>query len=305
VEYVSGLCAELVGTDGDYEEITFGDGVTANEKASTIASNLLLCQYYYISGGYKNIQKNGPLGTPLTSIIDRVDVDFNPRGFLEIVDMTTERGRDSFEPERDLERRTLQNSLFPGQDKLRQQTREFQRIGAGLKGMTRDQTNQFIEFLKGNFGGNTISTRFDPEFGDVPTGQLIRVGTPLFKPPVDNSTKPPSNTLATYPTDVDPSFDTIFIGVTSSHNQNANGVLYVVTDGETLCWVQGPIQENDPIGVNPEGYPNFASSNLAYLVNSTDNPVGIALQPVTDSNVKLIKVRLSAGAGGGGSTWLP
>jgi hypothetical protein len=304
-EYVSGLFAELVGTAGNYVEIPYGNGYLADDQASQIAQSLLLCQYTYISGGYRNIQANSPLGTPLTSIIDRVDVDFNPRGFMELVDFTTERERATFEPERDLERRTLQNSLFPGQDKLRRETREFQRLGAGLRSLAPAQRDQFIQFLKGNLDYNVIPTRFDPEFGDIPAGQLVSVGIPIFKPPTDTSTNPPTNTLATYPSDVDPSFDSVFLGVTSTHNQNANGIIYVVTGGETLAWVQGPIKVNDQIGADPDGYADYDTTNVAYLMANTQAPVGTAMQAITDTNVHLIKVYLTPGGGSGGSTWLP
>ncbi len=303
-EYVPGLCSEFVGDDGNYDEIPFGNGNTAAENADIIAASLLLCQYTYLSGGYKHIQKNIPLGTQLTSLIDRVDVDFNPGGFLEIVDFTTERDRSTFEPERDLERKTLQNTLFPGQDKLRQQTMQYQRLGAGLRSLSNDQRGKFIEFLKGNSEENTISTRLDPD-ANIPAGQALRVGTPIWKKPTDNSTTPPGNTLATYPLAVDSTKDTIFVGVTSSHGQKANGILYLVPSGETLGWVLGPCKANDPIGMDPAGYPNFAKSNLAYFSISATTPVGIVLQDIVGAGVQLVKVNLSPTSATGGSTWLP
>ena len=317
VEFVSGLLAEYVGTPGSYQEITFANGQTAAQQADTIAANLLLCQYIYVMGGYKlSWQPKNPLsqfGQFLTSIIDRVEIEVSPGGTIAMVDFTTERDRDHFVPERDLERRTLQNTLFPGQAELRNQALDYKRFAAAIKATPRAVFGQFIEFLKGNFvPGNVVDTGYDPTGAiPIPNGDLVAVGTPLFKQPVHATTTPPTHTLATYPPNIDPAKDKIFVGVTTTHNQSAAGKLYVQQDGEALCWVQGPLAANDPVGINPNAYQNYGPTNSSlmvrcYLVKNAASSVGIALQAITDNYVHLIKVNLaSSGGGTGDSTWLP
>ena len=295
-EYVSGLCAEYAGTPGNYEQILFAGGYTADEKAAVIASNLLLGQYTYASGGYKLVQKAGrPLGTPLTSMVDRVEVDFNPQGFLEVVDLTTERERAHFEPERDLERRTQQNSLFPGQSQLKQQAREFQRFGAGLKGMSRDLMNRFTQFLKGNFDDDMRPAWMN---GSIPANTTLPAGTPVFGTPVDTTGGSPANARATYGANV-ASTDTVFIGVTQRDGEPAANQFMVKSAGETLCRVMGPVATGDPIGRSPNNGTDYAT-NGSYLVGGGTPSVGVALMAIAGSTVQLIKVRLGAGGGGGG-----
>ena len=292
-EYVSGLCAEFAGQAGQYEEILFASGVTADDQADLIASNLLLGQYTYTSGGYKLFQKNGvPLGTPLGSMIDRVELDFNPQGFLEVVDLTSERERAHFEPERDLERRTQQNSLFPQQAQLQQQTREYQRFGAGLKGMSRDLMNRFIQFLRGNFDDDMKSVRLDAAGVEIPAGDKLDAGTPLFAAALDTTSGTPVNTLATHPLFFDPTVHTVFCGVVVRDGENAGQPFYVKNSGDTLCRVRGPVKVGDPLGAAPD-YASY-NSDGAYLI--AGGTLGIAQQVIADNSIKLIKVRLVVGS---------
>ena len=302
-EYVSGLCAEFVGTAGNYQEILFSNGLTADAQADQIAANLLLCQYSYLSGGYKLLQQgNQPLGTALTSMIDRVEVDFNPQGFLEVVDLTTERERSHFEPERDLERRTQQNMLFPGQSQLKQQAREYQRFGAGLKGMSRDLMNRFIQFLKGNFDDDMKQVRLNPAGTvPIPTGDTLKMGTPIFAKPVDTSSGTPVNTLAEYPPNFDPAVATVFCGVTVRDGEDASKPFYVKFNGEALCRVQGPVKVGDAVGPATD-YQNYSSTG-AYLISG--GRLGIVQQVIKDNSTKLIKVKFGVTADQGGDVWLP
>ena len=302
-EYVSGLCAEFAGTYADgYREILYANGATADRQAAVIASNLLLCQYTYVSGGYKLIQWNAPLGTALTSIIDRVEVEFNPSGFVEVVDLTTERERAHFEPERDLERRTVQNTLFPGQSELRNQAREYQRFGAGLKGFTRDQMSLLINFLKGNFGPEMASVRFNPNGAyPVPAGDTVPGGTPLFGPAVTiTDANQPANTLAEYPPNYTAAGDPVFLGVTVREGENANQSFWVRSQGDVACLVRGPVAVGDSLGP-ADNYDNYDIEG-AYLVNG--GQLGVAKQAIPGNDIVLILVRLSA-MNGGSDAWQP
>jgi hypothetical protein len=306
-EYVSGLCKELVGTAGKYQEILFANGASADYQAAIIATNLLLCQYVYAQGGYKLIQQFTPLGTPLGSIIDRVDVNFDPAGFIEVVDLTTERERAHFEPERDLDRKSQQNSLFSGQAQLQEDSRNAQKFAAGIKGMTRDQLELFIRFMNGQFDDTMTTTKLDPtDIVGIPAGDTIDAGTPFFSPPVNATTSPPSNTLAAYPPNYDPTFHTVFSGVTVRDGElaNPNKPFWLKTSGETYARVQGPVAENTSVGAAPN-YTDYSSTG-AYLIASSSSPsVGVTMQAIADSSIKLIKVNLGASSsGGGGNVWL-
>ncbi len=297
VEYISGLCEEFTGFAGSYQKILFANGRTASQQADEIATNLLLAQYIYATGGYRlnwnpRRMSFAQFGTFLSSVIDRVDVEVSPTGLFEIVDFTTERARDHFEPERDLERRTLQNTLFPGQAELKAVALDYKRFAAGIKSTPRDARNLFINFLRGEFDETTVPVRFDPSTvpGSPPT---VAAGTPIVKPPTEEATggsTANTKTLATHPDAVDPNVDTLFVGVTVRHGENANNPFYVKSTGETYARVQGPIDENDVIGL--------AGSDFTYLIKDGTPAVGVALQKIT-SGVKLIKVRLGMGGSGG------
>jgi len=313
-EYASGLCREMSGTGAsnglpgqlfriDYQELLFADGATARQQADTIAEALLLCQYFYYAGGY-NLKWNPAkpvqtFGTALTNLIDRVDIRIGEDGVMEVVDWTSERLRDHFEPERDLERRTLNNSLFPGQAELKREALDYKRFLAGIKAQPAAVFDLFMKFLTGNFdAATTAQVRLDGG-GTVPATGTLHAGTPLFKPATDAGGAAPAGTLATHPPNVDPDVDKVFAGVTIREGEDATKPFQVQTAGVTVARVKGPVAVNDPIGLNPDGYATYAIDG-AYFVKG--GSCGIALMPIADTSIKLIQVQL--GTGGGGSATL-
>ena len=301
-EYVSGLGAEFVGSYGDaqYDEIPFANGQTADEQAQTVGNSLLLGQYFYINGGYKLIEALGSgLGTPLTSIIDRVDVEMSPQGFFEVVDLTTERQRANFEPERDLERRTMQNSLFDGQEALQKSARDYLRIAAAVKGMSREQIGLLTDFLNGKFTENTYrKVRFD--FDGI-SAFTLAAGTPIWGPAVDTSSGAPMDTLMDAPASYDSEHNS-FYGVTIRNGEMVTSGMQTVevqASGEAVVRVMGPVQPGDPLGKC-----SFDSESFDYLLKGGTGNVAVAKQAITTAVVKLIKVDLTSFAAGG-DTWLP
>lgn len=112
-------------------EIPYADGQTAEQKAAAIAASLLLQQPVYVLGGYIN---RGCNGTQLSGTVDRINMTLDDKkGLLETVDFTTERSRDTFEPERDFERRLGLIQLAPGQAELRTDSREIWQTVAALR----------------------------------------------------------------------------------------------------------------------------------------------------------------------------
>ena len=311
-EYISGLCAEWSGLGdvaADYRELLFANGATAAQQAAVIAASLLICQYTHLSGGY-NLKWNpalGPsLGVALSSLIDRVEIRNGPDGLVEVVDLTTERQRDYFEPERDLERRTQANTLFPGQAELKQQALDYKRFAAAIKAMPKEVMDLFMRFLTGNFeDANTVHARFSTEDTIAPTGTLP-AGTPVLKVPTvaaeEGSTA--TGTLCTWPPNVADASTYVFAGVTVRDGEDATRPFYLQHSGETVARVQGPIAANDPIGPNSDVY----TAGSAYFVKAASPTCGVALMAIADTSVKLIRVRLAGGGGGdgagGGNVWL-
>jgi len=237
--------------------------------------------------------------------VDRVEINSSATGgTFQVIDLTTERQRDYFEPERDLDRKIQLRPLFPGQAELRQEAQTYQKLAAGLR-----QTPGFVRWLMDFInGGLMVNNNLTPVrfTNNVPAGATLAVGTPICKKPTNTSATPNTNTLATYPPNVNASQDTVFVGVTVRNNEDVSKQFYVQSVGETLARVQGPVVENDAVGLSGKGGSDY-TQNGAYLVKGGTTSVGIALQPILGSGIQLIKVRLgvTSSSVGGDSTWLP
>ena len=166
VENVSGLYREYVCsyTVPGFTEITYANGATAGQQADIIANNLLLPQYIYAQGGFRLAwdpkYPASNFGAFLSSVVDRVSIEVGPTGTVAMVDFTTERDRDHFIPERDLERRTLANTLFPGQAALRSEAMSVRSFQAGLRGLGGGGRAVFVDFLRGKFDESMVPVRF-------------------------------------------------------------------------------------------------------------------------------------------------
>jgi len=316
VEPVNGLEKELVAdlnNPGVFNEIPFADNQYPDQKALTLAESLLLQQRWYLAGGY-NLKWNPALdisefGTPIvsgeTSQIDRVEVQASDAGILEVVDFTMERTRDRFEPERELDRKSVQNTLFPGQQELRQEDLDQKRLNAGLRAMGSPLLGQFQKLLRGEVDGNQRYLRFIPGATVPPT---LPVGTPLVINPQPAGQSGNATAVAPASVTAGPNLGLAttnqFAGVTIRHNESTNRAFCVQTTGDTYAQVMGPLNANDPIGLSPAGGSDFAT-NGAYLAKGGTPSVGVALEPISGSTVQLIKVRLGTGGGSGDPVWLP
>ena len=308
VEFVSGLCQEWSGTPGRYREVLFADGQTANQQADAIAHSKLLCQYTYLVGGF-NLKWNPrdpvtAFGTPLSSVVDRCEIAIGARdGVMEVTDWTTERQRDNVEPERDLDRKTLANSLFPGQADLRKQANDFRRIGAAIKATPRPVFSKFMDFLRGDYGEGA-ETVFCDTSTPLPAGAVLAGGTPLFKAPTVAAASPASTATGTrvvFPANYDPTQHPVFAGVLVRDQEPAANALVVKKTGDAYALVQGPVAVNAPVGApGTAGGATAANGAVFNALAAGGKPaVGVALQAITDNSVQLILVRLGAGGGGG------
>ena len=289
-ENVNGLNAEYVVQDNDYVEVTYADGKTADQKAAGLADYLLLRQYVYYEGGRSHVwDGETPInewGTPLSSLVDRVQTQLDPAGGLrEQADLTKERRRDHFEPERELDRRTAQNALFPGQMDLRRQAELLRQNAQALRQMPQTVLDLFGKFIRGELMPNgpvTVTTLKPGAAGTLPAGSVIR-SQPLTQSGGKNiNTAPEANPIGS------PDQRTVFVGVTTAHNLDATGTFSVQTGGHALALVQGPVAVNDPVGLSRSGG-NFLEKGGATTEGKTR-------EAIPDSSVKLIKVNLGGGA---------
>jgi len=194
----------------------------------------------------------------------------------------------------------VQNTLFPGQQELRQEGLDQKRLNAGLRAMGSPLLGQFQKLLRGEVDGNQRYLRFIPGTALPAT---LPVGTPLVINPQPAGQS--GNATAVAPASVTAQATNQFAGVTIRHNESTNRAFCVQTIGDTYARVMGPVNANDPIGLSAAGGSDFAT-NGAYLVGSGTPAVGLALEPISGSSVQLIKVRLGSGGGGGGDpVWLP
>jgi len=316
VEPVNGLAKELVAdlnNPGVFNEIPYADNQFPDQKALTLAESLLLQQRWYLSGGY-NLKWDpsidiGEFGVPIvngeSSMIDRVEIQASDSGVLEVVDFTTERARDRFEPERELDRKSVQNTLFPGQQELRQESLDQKKLNAGLRQMGTPLLGQFQKLLRGEVDGNQRYLRFIP---GVTVPATLPVGTPLVINPQPAGQSGNAAAVAPASVTAGPNLGLAttnqFAGVTIRHNESTNRAFCVQATGDTYAQVMGPVNANDPIGLSSAGGSDFAT-NGAYLAKGGTPSVGVALEPISGSTVQLIKVRLGTGGGGGDPVWLP
>jgi hypothetical protein len=300
VENASGLSGEFVSRQGWLPaEVPFLDGLYASQKASRIATALLNRQFSYLKGSYTCyplcVDGTWTPVTQLTPKIDRVYVNMDTGGCREVIDLTTERPRDTYIPERDLDRGQRLKELFPGQAQNRQESRALQMIAAGLKqspALVKTLSNAFYGF----FGSEAPLHRVLVVGGN---DNPVPVGCPFSSlPPVSvddgNGGTVIHNTLAVLPsaTTVDHKY---FQGVTTRHGETTGGHVFLQQSGDMLARVMGPVVFGQAIGLVP---------GQDYLGPNSVVPCARALQALgapTDGNAHLIKITTegqSKGEGG-------
>ncbi|MGN6553247.1 MAG: hypothetical protein ACTHLW_05950 [Verrucomicrobiota bacterium] len=294
VENVPTLHGEYVLQNGGQTEIVYGNGKTAGQNAIEIADSLLLRQYSYIDGGVENVWDGKSdlttFGTELSSLIDRVQIEVGPEvGVKEQIDFTNERDRDNFEPERELDRKAVQNTLYPGQNQLRQQAETARKIASGFRQMP-FAARLMSRMLSGSLGSEQPLQLC--WIKNAPAGTLA-AGTPIRKAPSATVVGAIStNTIGLHPTAVT-SAATVFVGVTVRQGEDAQKPFQVQNTGGGLARVMGPVNENDTLGLL-----QTPGSDNTYLVKDGTPSVGKALQKITSSSVQLIQVQFGAGGGG-------
>ena len=226
VENISGLAGEfLILQPGQTPiEQPFADGLTASQKAAAYAAARLNGQLYYQNGGY---QYQGVDGQGLSATVDRITLRWNARdGIVTDVDFTNERSRNvavnghgtavlQLEPERAFDRRSQLEPLFPGQEQLRQESRQLQLSAAILRTSPslRQTLVDTFHSLMGLDSPPQSALFVGKVGGSSPAG--VPVGTPLFREATANNVVWADGTATiTAP---------VFIGVTVMDGELNNG----------------------------------------------------------------------------------
>jgi hypothetical protein len=291
VENVGGLNLEAVVSSDGYTEVPYADGTSAFTKASVIATNLLLRQYIYSEGGLRLIYDPrtaiNSFGTPLSSLTDRVQIETSPKGgTFEVVDLTNERTRDTFEPERELDRKTQSNSLFPGQAELRIQAEYARKLASAFRQLPgiRKALSDLIAGQLGNDQPLTLTWLVPVLNATLPVGTVLRRAQTMPGTPNTNTVPvPPALVQAAH---------NIFMGVTVRDAENGAKPFRVQSTGRALALVQGPVNNGDPVGLS-----DGSTSNNCLVKNGT-TPVGIVRQDIAGSAVTLVEVDLGVGGAG-------
>jgi hypothetical protein len=299
VESVPGLNSEFASDFNGIEplvEIPFSDGGLATEKADVIAASLLSRQFIYAKGSYIRWVTPGPngkypLGTQLTNMLDRISLEYSASGCLERCELTSERPRQTFVPERDLDRGARERALLPGQAELRHQANLARMTAAALRDSARARRTAADAF-HGIFNCN------DPtEIVVVSPGAGVDtypVGTVLRREPIrvvaNGNSVSVSNTQCVRPS-VAARRHTEFAGVTVREGERVStegGELVVQKSGDILVRVKGPVKVGDAVGM-VEAQPHLAREHYG-------DPVGRVLQEIPEAKEKLIRVRTSSAA---------
>lgn len=308
IENVSGLNGQFIGRYTDTAlptEVAYASGKFATELAEEIADSLLSRQYAYAKGRYSRAVTPNPNGTfplplQLNGLIDRITLTVNSSGCIEEVDLTSEAPRQTFVPERDLERNDRINALLPGQAELRNQANIAKLTAAALQKSPEARKTAVDAF-------RTIFASDDPVepvivAGDGVSVQTLPVGTPLQKKPtvvsVQQGQTVRENTVYSLPGTAD-NQHTEFGGVTTRDGeviQPEGGHVEVQRSGDILVRVKGPTKVGDTLSL---------VDNQDYLsATAAKSIVGKALQQISGTDVKLIRVRTSS-ASAASSTGFP
>lgn len=224
--YVPGLAKHTLfnGT-----EIQYADDTSANEKAAQIAATLIAQESFYQSGGFT---RNGAVGTVLTGAIDRVTVRLTfDQGITERVEYTKERSQSNFEAERDLERKHRARDLYPGQRKLKDESKELDLIAKVSKELKRSP--------------------LQPVYGSLAAVMEKPIGSPdcSVKKIFDDNTWLAGVPMFLGEDDHPSSTSEKFAGITIS--DGAQGLIPVATQGVVPCRVSGPFRTGDAVGIDP------------------------------------------------------
>lgn len=265
------------------------DGSTATQKGQVYGDLLLNQQFYYQNGGYV---VQGVDGVSLSSVVDRITLRWNAReGLTKEVDWANERSRNvtvnafgtavlQLPPEREFDRRSQLDPLFPGQDALRVEARQLRLEASVLRAnpsMLQALVNTFHLLMGLDTPPQTVLT----DSAASGSAQTLAVGTPLFQDP--------NNTVAWTPNDASttPRTSAVFVGVTTLDGESVNAGVRVTAGGAggiVQARVMGPVSVGDVVGLGQYAQTYFTSGPAVV--------VGQVVEAIASAAVGLIRVKL-------------
>ncbi len=267
---ISGLSKHIAGT----QELTYESGKKADDLAMLAAMKVNVTQRYLASGGFL---RNGAAGTSLNGSIDRVTIMLRFTGggegdyLSEQIEYSKERGAPYFQPERDLQRRSKTEELFPGQRALSEETRLIRTI-ARLR--SRNAGRPAGISTPGQAASKPLGNT-DPQiiYVNSDSATSYPIGMPVTAKKVDGNL-----TMAA---------DGAFKGCLVIANSFAKKdfPLPVATNGTVNCRIQGPFSKNSPIGI---------TSGDDFARPSSGSRIGQVLSEYSGSEIVVAKIRLGS-----------
>lgn len=117
-------------TGSSFREILYEDGKGAKDKADAAAASMLGLSPVLATGGFK---RHGVVGAEVSGVVDRVSITIGTSGVIEDVSYT--KGKVTGVPlaERTLQRIQRTTELYPGQEELKKEVRQYRLIAAAEK----------------------------------------------------------------------------------------------------------------------------------------------------------------------------
>jgi hypothetical protein len=281
-------------------EMYYSDGKSCRFKAVEYANNFLKKQWTHKAGKFRDVLTDTQTYT-LHGKIDRITVEHNPQGSLVTVELTNERARPDYVPDRQLDRDRQLITVVPGLQELRRASETSLKIGHAARS-SKAARKMLADAFNGNFAerGNAKKTIVQPPSTAAVT--TAAVGTCFVKKPntsADGSmtqTRPVILKLAG-------SGNVEFAGVTVRNEEplyiGKGAEITLQSEGYALALVRGPVNVNDSIGFKLTG----AARDLGAMEANAQYPVGVALQSIGGTGTALVRVRLgNPGTSTGSST---
>ena len=277
--------------DGIQEQL-FADGLSASQKAASLANYLLMQQPVYVLGGYTNRGNNG---TQLSGTFDRVRLLLNAEsGLTEEVDFTNERAANVFEPERDFERRIQLLQLAPGQQEMRMNAREIWGTVAALR-QNPDILKLLVKAFHDRYGSASPLVQIPVTDGSG----ALEMGTPMWRPAPVNDPEAGlmDGTQAVMPAASDATDTPVFAGATVRDQEpvNATQELALQREGWGLVRVMGPAAVGDTLVM--EAGKDYLLSMANPAADSTAPACAELQQAVPDTAVHLVMCQFGTGTG--------
>lgn len=274
------LNGEFIRLNGAINEVLYGDGRTVRYKAIEFANSFLRRQQIHASGSFTKQFNDGDDAYRLHGKLDRITLDHSPAGSNVKVYLTNERGREIYQPERDLDRMTRLRALLPGEAELRKSSRYALKLASAM-GSSRDAQKTLANAFKGGF------PHAPPEKNDIKPGasqpgtDTIAVGSVFLKKPTEQRAVVGNRADADH---------VIFAGISVRNGEQvdaSHGASFgLQRNGVALARVKIPATRGDSVLTNTDQ--NYLSTD------GNGSVVGSVVQDVTGTTgaIKLAYVNL-------------